>query len=50
MVRLPFVPKESRFFELFEESAENIVKAARSLQEMLDTWQFIRVGSNVGKF
>lgn len=41
MVRLPFVPKESRFFELFEESAENIVKAARSLQEMLDTWQFI---------
>lgn len=41
MVRLPFVPKESRFFELFEESAANIVKAAEALQEMLDTWQFI---------
>ncbi len=41
MVRLPFVPKESRFFELFEESASNIVKAAEALQEMLDTWQFI---------
>ncbi len=41
MVRLPFVPKESKFFELFEESAANIVKSAEALQEMLDSWQFI---------
>jgi predicted phosphate transport protein (TIGR00153 family) len=41
MVRLPFIPKEHRFFELFEESAQNIVKASRALKEMLDTWQFI---------
>jgi predicted phosphate transport protein (TIGR00153 family) len=41
MVRLPFIPKEHKFFELFEESAENIVKASRALKEMLDTWQFI---------
>lgn len=41
MVRLPFVPKETKFFELFEESGRNIVKASHSLQEMIDTWQFI---------
>lgn len=41
MVRLPFVPKESKFFELFEESAQNIVKAATELQEMLESWQFV---------
>lgn len=41
MVRLPFIPKEQKFFELFEESAQNIVKASQALKEMLDTWQFI---------
>jgi predicted phosphate transport protein (TIGR00153 family) len=41
MVRLPFVPKETKFFELYEESAKNIVKASRALKEMIDTWQFI---------
>ena len=41
MVRLPFVPKETKFFELFEESARNIGKASNSLKEMIETWQFI---------
>lgn len=41
MVRLPFVPKEHKFFELFEESAQNTVKAAKGLKEMMDDWQFI---------
>lgn len=41
MVRLPFVPKESKFFDLFEESADNITKGAQALYEMLDTWEFI---------
>lgn len=41
MVRLPFIPKEHRFFELFEESAQNILKAAEALKEMVDTWQFV---------
>jgi predicted phosphate transport protein (TIGR00153 family) len=41
MVRLPFIPKEHKLLELFEESAQNIVKASRALKEMLDTWQFI---------
>ena len=41
MVRLPFVPKEMKFFDLFEESAKNTVKAAQALQEMIGSWQFI---------
>ena len=41
MVRLPFVPKELKFFDLYEESARNIVVAAKSLQEMIDSWEFI---------
>ncbi len=41
MVRLPFIPKEHKFFDLFEESAQNIVKAAEALKEMMDDWQFI---------
>ena len=41
MVRLPFIPKEQKFFELFEESAQNILKASQVLKEMLDSWQFI---------
>ena len=41
MPRLPFLPTEHKFFDLFEESAKNIIKASQSLKEMLDTWQFI---------
>ena len=41
MVRLPFVPKEMKFFDLHEASAKNIVKAAQALKEMIETWQFI---------
>jgi predicted phosphate transport protein (TIGR00153 family) len=41
MVRLPFVPKELKFFDLYEESADNIVKASQALKDMLESWQFI---------
>jgi predicted phosphate transport protein (TIGR00153 family) len=41
MVRLPFIPKEQKFFDLFEESAQNILKAAEALNEIVDTWEFI---------
>ncbi len=41
MVRLPFIPKEHKFFDLFEESAANSLKAAEALKEMIDTWQFL---------
>jgi predicted phosphate transport protein (TIGR00153 family) len=38
-VRFPFMPREEGFFELFEEGARNVVKAARCLKELVDTWQ-----------
>ena len=41
MVRFNFMPREQKFFDLFEEAAKNISKAAKVLKEMLDTWQFI---------
>jgi len=41
MVKIPFIPTEKKFFDLFEESSKNIVISARALKEMLDTWQFI---------
>ena len=37
MVRFPFIPKEEKFFGLFEQSTRNMVKAAEGLQGMLDT-------------
>ena len=46
MFKFPFIPREEKFFDLFEESAKNMVKAAQGLKEMVDTWTNIegRVG------
>jgi predicted phosphate transport protein (TIGR00153 family) len=41
MPRFPFMPREHKFFDLFEQSTQNTVKAARALKEMIDSWQFI---------
>ncbi|MFC1940320.1 DUF47 domain-containing protein [Chloroflexota bacterium] len=41
MFRLPFMPREEKFFELFEGSAQNAVKAAQRLKRLLDTWENI---------
>jgi predicted phosphate transport protein (TIGR00153 family) len=41
MVRLPFVPKEHKFSDLFEESAQNIVKASQLLKDLFDSWQHV---------
>ena len=41
MARLPFLPREQKFFDLFEESARNIIRASQALKEMIDSWQFI---------
>jgi len=35
------MPKEEKFFELFEESARNMVKASQVLREMMNTWEFV---------
>ena len=39
MFRFPFIPREHKFFDLFEGSARNMVKAAQELKEMVDTWE-----------
>ena len=36
-----FIPREEKFFELFQESAQNMVKAAQRLKEMVDTWEHV---------
>jgi len=41
MVKLSLMPRERKFFDLFEESARNINEAAKALKEMVDSWQFI---------
>ena len=41
MFRFPFIPREEKFFGLFEESAQNMVKAAQDLKQMVDTWEHV---------
>ena len=41
MVRFPFIPREEKFFELFEGSAQNMVRAAQNLKQLVDTWENI---------
>ena len=43
MPRFSFVPREEKFFDLFIDSARNMVKAARGLKDMLDDWNNIGV-------
>ena len=38
MFKFPFMPREEKFFDLFEESARNVVRAADGLKELVDTW------------
>ncbi len=47
MFRFPFMPREEKFFELFEGSAQNMVKAAQILKEMVYTWE--NVGERVSE-
>jgi len=46
MFKFPFMPREQKFFDLFEGSARNMVKAAQELKELVDTWKDVegRVG------
>ncbi|MFC1918258.1 DUF47 domain-containing protein [Chloroflexota bacterium] len=41
MVRLPFIPKDEKFFDLFEESAQNVLKASQALKEMIECWDLV---------
>jgi len=42
VVGFPFIPREQKFFDLFEQSARNAVKAARALKELFDRWEDIK--------
>ena len=39
MVKFSFLPREEKFFTLFEESAQNMVKAAQGLKKLVDEWE-----------
>ena len=41
MVKFPFIPREEKFFGLFEASVHNMVQAAQGLKDMVDTWEHI---------
>ena len=41
MFKLPFIPREEKFFELFEASARNIVKASQILKQLIDTGECV---------
>ena len=40
-MKLPFIPREEKFFDLFQASAENMVKAAQNLKEMITEWEHV---------
>jgi predicted phosphate transport protein (TIGR00153 family) len=41
MVKFSLMPKQSKFFDLFEESAQNIVKVSQTLKEMIEIWDVV---------
>ena len=47
MFRFPFIPREEKFFDLFEGSAQNMVKAAQQFKQLVDTWE--NVGERVSE-
>ena len=47
MVRFRLIPREKKFFDLFEASTANAVKTARVLKEMVDTWEGVEEKANL---
>ena len=39
MPKISLMPKEDKFFKLFEASAENVVKAANAMKDLVDNWE-----------
>lgn len=39
MPKLSLLPREDKFFTFFESSAQNMVKAARAIKDLVDTWE-----------
>ncbi len=46
MFKLPFMPREEIFFDLFEGSAQNVVKAALKLKELVNQWENVEATIN----
>ena len=40
-MKFPFIPREEKFFDLFQASAQNVVEAAHRLKEMVDNWEHV---------
>ncbi len=47
MVKLSLLPKEPKFFAFFQQQAQNIVKMAHQLKDMLYMWQNIKERASV---
>ncbi len=41
MVKFSLIPRQEKFFGLFEEGAQNMVRAAQGLKDMVDNWGHI---------
>jgi len=41
VARFRFIPREEKFFDLFEEGAHNNVEASQVLKQLIDTWDCI---------
>ena len=41
MARFTFIPREKKFFDLFEGNIANAVKMAEELQALIDSWEFL---------
>ncbi len=40
-MKFPFIPREEKFFDLFQASAQNVVEAAHRLKDMVDNWEHV---------
>ncbi len=47
MFKFSFMPRETKFFDLFEKNTRNMVRASHVLKDMLDSWEL--VGSRVAE-
>jgi uncharacterized protein Yka (UPF0111/DUF47 family) len=42
LIKLSLLPKDRRFYILFEQGAENVVKMAKEFKELIFTWENVR--------
>lgn len=40
-MKFPFIPREEKFFDLFQASAQNVVESAHRLKDMVDKWEHV---------